>query len=286
LAVPAWPTRDCLTVLIGAITVTLPGTSKRHVDERERTVSDQSGTPSQGGYPPEPDPSQGYQQGQGYQKGPAPQQGQGYPGQYGAPGPYPGGPYGAPPQYGAPPAYGAPQYGGAQYGGPQYGAPQGFGMPPQYGPPQVPSMWARLGARILDGLIFAIPFSILTFIVVGSSSNGFSNFGTTFQSSFTGSRIALSVLSYLAFAVYQILMIARTGSTVGKKVVGVRVVSEDGRPATMRQSVIRWAVYSGPTIIPIFGTLYALVLALSPFFDTPRRQGFHDKAAHTVVVPR
>ncbi len=210
------------------------------------------------------------------------------PGQYGMPGPYPGGPHGAPPQYGAGAGgYGAPQYWAPQYGGPpQFGAPAQFGVPPQYGPPQVPSMWARLGARILDGLIFAIPVIIVTLTVVGSSSNGFSTFGATFQSSFTGTRLAISLLSFAAFAVYQILMIARTGSTVGKKVVGVKVVSEDGRPATMRQSVIRWAVYSGPTIIPIFGTLYAVILALSPFFDTPRRQGLHDKAAHTIVVPR
>jgi len=169
-----------------------------------------------------------------------------------------------------------------------------FGVPPQYGGPQVPSMWARLGARILDALVVGVPFGILSFILAlaqGTSfSNGsgtpFSTLGANFQASFTGSRLALSLVAYLVFAAYQILMIARFGATLGKKAVSIQVVAEDGGPVTMRQSVIRWAVYSGPTIIPFVGTLYALVLALSPFLDTPRRQGFHDKAAHTVVAPR
>lgn len=217
----------------------------------------------QAAYPPPPYPGQQPYPGQGHEPAGGYGQGyQGYQGQFGSPmGSYPGGE---------------------------------FGVPPAYGGPQNPSMWARLGARILDGLLIGVPFAIVSAILTFSSHTTFStsgssplsSFGSSFQASFTGPRIALSVLQYVVVAVYYILMIARSGSTVGKKVVGVKVVAEDGSPATMHQSVIRWAVFSGPSIIPFVGSLWFLVVALSPFFDSARRQGFHDKAAHTVVVQR
>ena len=228
--------------------------------------------PNEGGYPPPPyGGQQPYPQSQGH--------------------PQPGNPQQPYPQQGYPQGQG---YEG-QFGASMGGYPGGqFGLPPQYGAPQAPSMWARLGARILDGLIFALPVGVLSFILALNSKNTFSlttgspmsSFGSSFRASFTGPRIALSILAFIAFAAYQILMIARTGSTLGKRATGLRVVSDDGRPVTMRQSVIRWAVYSGPTIIPFVGSLWALLAALSPFFDSPRRQGFHDKAAHTLVVQR
>lgn len=77
---------------------------------------------------------------------------------------------------------------------------------------------------------------------------------------------------------YQIVMIALLGWTVGKLAVGVRVVRVDnGRAPGFVKSIIRYLVINLPFL--------SWLVQLSPvFYDG--RQGWHDRAASTIVVRR
>jgi uncharacterized RDD family membrane protein YckC len=210
--------------------------------------------------------------------------------------------------------YGAPQdpqqgYGYPQQGQPGYGYPQTPGMPPQagYGYPQQPgypggmggpaprvaSMGRRFGARLIDGVIFGVVFAILAvagvFSVVGATQNCdpsavdyttcVNNAGTDFVTKFGAVFGFLGIIGLL----YEWLMIGLFGRTLGKMAVGLHVVNaETGGKPGLGKGFIRW-------IIPMVGAIACgigeLLVFLSPFWDkSGRQQGWHDKAAGTMVV--
>ncbi len=93
------------------------------------------------------------------------------------------------------------------------------------------------------------------------------------------------------FALYQVMATAFWGRTIGKLVVRTRVVRLDGvSPPGLRVAAIRWAVPAAALLFVFLGlvgfflswvwtfVVYGFVLAAS-------RQGLHDRAARTIVVP-
>ncbi|MFD6353773.1 RDD family protein [Nocardia tengchongensis] len=256
------------------------------------------------GYPPADQPAPGYGAPQpGYA---APPPGYGAPqSPYGAPQPAYGAPqqpaydapqpaYGAPqPGYGAPqPAYGAPQPG---YGAPQtpYGAPQpAYGAPqPGYAPfggygAQYASWGARVGATIIDGLIFAVPAWILQ-IVAGAAgrSKPDCTVTSTYHTYCTGGGYNAFgwILMLLAMAVgfggwlYMRYLEGTTGQTIGKKVVGIRVIREsDGQPTGFGLAVGRGFAHFADALTCYLGYLW-------PLWDE-KKQTFADKIVSTIVV--
>ena len=86
--------------------------------------------------------------------------------------------------------------------------------------------------------------------------------------------IALAVFhdqywTIVVFAAEVYLLIALTGFTVGKRLLGLRVVRLDGRPVGLFWSLVR--------------TILFLVVIPPVVFDQDQR-GLHDKAANTVVI--
>jgi uncharacterized RDD family membrane protein YckC len=217
------------------------------------------------------------------------------------------------PQQGQPgyghPQQGQPGYGHPQQGQPGYGYPQAPGVPPQqgYGYPQHPgypggsvpggprvaSMGRRFGARMIDGVAFGIIYTVL--IVVGAvGSLGaaqdcdpnsvtydscINDAGSDFASAFGAMFGVLAIVGLL----YEWLMTGLVGATLGKLCVGIRVVKVNtGQKPGLGSSFIRW-------IIPMVGSIACgigqLLVYLSPFWDkSGRQQGWHDKAASTMVV--
>lgn len=232
--------------------------------------------PGSGDYGQQPPPGYGQPQ--------QPQPGFGQPDQpppgYGQPPPQPG--YGQAP----PPGYGQPQgyeqgYGAPQYGGPPTGSYKGqaYGLPPT-GPNSLASVWKRLGARIIDGIILFIPFAVLGAVLV---SDG----GATFRpggSNLSGDLLGVTLIGTVIAAIYEVGMLVSRGATVGKIALGMRVARvSDGEKPNMQDALIRWAVPTIPGLIPQIGGLFQLVDAIFIFFD-PNQQTLHDKAAKTVVV--
>jgi uncharacterized RDD family membrane protein YckC len=218
-------------------------------------------------------------------------------------------PYDPPPFYGSPPAYGQPQYGQPQYGQPQYGQPPPYGTPPsgygqpQYGQPQygygpplgtgpgcVASMGTRLVARIIDALLLsvvvaaiAIPLGVTAFHSAHTVTNPDGTTTTTFGHGVVGGFFLVLAIFAVIGILYEVGMIAVRGATIGKQVMGVRVVRSDnaGVPG-WGPALIRWII---PTAAGFACSLLTLLIYISPFFDNAHRnQGWHDKAANTFVI--
>lgn len=272
-----------------------------HIEHYCRRVSNPYG---QGPYGQQPQQPYGQQPQQPYGQQP-PQQPYGQPPPYGQQPPPP--PYGQqPPQsppYGQPAPYGQQPYGQQQqpYGqappyaqqqpgyAPQYGGPGDYVNIPGAGSFKLASMGQRFLARLIDGLIVGIPLTILSVIIISAVApsadeirQGKTTSFITILLIYAGALIVLSV-------VYEVGLIASRGATVGKSAMGVRVVTaataaQRGAGTGGGPAFVRWATYNVPAIIPVVGSLWVLICALSPFFDSVNRQGFHDKAAKTYVL--
>jgi uncharacterized RDD family membrane protein YckC len=203
-----------------------------------------------------------------------------YPSPPGYPPPPPSG-YPPPPStgYPPPPGYGAPGYGAPGYGAPGYQSPGTYPPPPggyqPYGtglptPPPVDSYasqagtlagwWLRVGATVVDFLVFLIPIIILSVAI----------------SNRAGSDTVLEVL----YAAYLILLLGGRGQTVGNMAVRTRTVdAQTGGIPGYGKAAIRWFVQFilGITVIG------AILSYLWPLWDS-RNQTLHDKAAGTLVV--
>ncbi|GAA0421467.1 hypothetical protein Acor_77570 [Acrocarpospora corrugata] len=228
-------------------------------------VQAQPGYAQQPGYPPQP----GY--GQGYQQQPPPG-------------------YGQPQQYGyGPGGYGQPQ-GGYGYGQ----APLPAGVPAPFA-----EWWQRLVARIIDGALYGIVLLALGIIAAGIWVAG-DRFDIETQSVQYASPLVWllpAILATLAFFGYEFLMLKQRGQTLGKIVMGIKVVrlgrGLDGgldNDAALRRA----GALAGPLVltwipgIRVIGAwlvyLYWLVGLLWPLWDKPLQQSLLDKAANTVVV--
>ncbi|MFJ3911746.1 RDD family protein [Streptomyces vinaceus] len=87
--------------------------------------------------------------------------------------------------------------------------------------------------------------------------------------------LGLVLAAVLLFGVfYEALPTARWGRTPGKKLLGIRVLSAATlRPPTFGAALRRWLVYA---LLGLPGSLWCLG-------DSPRRRGWHDRAAKTYV---
>ncbi|MFF5702397.1 RDD family protein [Streptomyces sp. NPDC012794] len=236
----------------------------------------------------------------------------------------PNNPYGQqqPPQ--GQPGYGYPQQapqGVPQQGQPGYGYPQQgqqpYGVPPQapgtlqanngyinvagLGTVQVATMGRRFGARLIDGLAISVLVWILMAIGLAGAlglAESVEDCGTDYasaayqqcvndQAEAAGGMIAalFGTLALIGIAtlLYEWLMISFVGATLGKMALSLKVVKENtGQAPGLGGGFIRW-------IIPMVGSFLCgigqILVYLSPFFDNSGKlQGWHDRAAGTIVV--
>lgn len=131
---------------------------------------------------------------------------------------------------------------------------------------------SRFAAFLLDvGVIFGVytlVASAVTFFVTGI-------LGVSVPHDTTATEIA--VLAYLTWAfMYLLVGLVISGGSVGKGVVGLKVVSKEGKPLTGRQALIRVLAY--PLSFLCFG------LGLLGIAFGSRRRAWHDRIAGTCVV--
>ncbi|WP_066945770.1 RDD family protein [Microtetraspora fusca] len=262
----------------------------------------------QPGYPQQAQPGYGQEQQsygqqqpqQGY--GQQPQQGYGQ-SDYGQQQGYGQQGYAQQPDYGQQ-AYG--QQGYAQpypqqgYGQPGYGQPYGApaGAVPTGAPAPLAEWWQRLVARIIDGVIIGIPYFIISLVLTGILVTAPSFDPETGVLTAGGgvflAGLLITLLSAAVMSGYEFLLLKQRGQTVGKIVMGIKVVPVGGTlppgglPADV--AVKRAGVLYGPQFlrwIPIVGwilSIFSLVNVLWQLWDRPLQQALHDKAAGTVVV--
>ncbi|GAA0469012.1 RDD family protein [Streptomyces sp. NPDC046215] len=179
-----------------------------------------------------------------------------------------GGPYGGDPYGGG----GAPGGGPGNPYGDQFGAAD-----PLAGMPPLASRWRRLIARIIDGLLVAIPVSL----VFSAATWGW-DWDMTDND---GRSTSLGIIIAVVYFVYEGLMLTTRGQTVGKMAMKIRVAMLDnGAVPEGKPGWVRAAVYSLPNVVPCCGFVFWLVNVLWCTWDMPYHQCIHDKAAKTVVV--
>ncbi|MFP8962047.1 RDD family protein [Streptomyces nanhaiensis] len=241
------------------------------------------------------------------------------------PGGQPQGPYGQqPPQPG--PGYGYPQQGVPPqpgYGYPQQQPGGAYPPPPgtvqanngyisiaHLGTVRIATMGQRFLARLIDGLIIGAVYSVIVFAGLGSAiglsstaSSGVEDCGSYMDpgydacvdqnladaaSGITAMMSALFTMVLLISVltlVYEWLMVGLRGATFGKAALGLKVVKEaDGQVPGVGGGFIRY-------IVPQVGLLVCgigqTLVYLSPFFDNSGKlQGWHDRAAGTVVIKK
>ena len=127
----------------------------------------------------------------------------------------------------------------------------------------------RLGAYFLDLLV---PLVAL-FLILGVAG-GVAGAAGTEEGADLG--LLLGLLLFAAYVIYAFLLFAQ-GTTPGKKLLGMRVVTQDGRNAGFFTMLIReWIGKAISGLILSLGFLWIL-------FDRDK-QGWHDKLMSTYVV--
>jgi uncharacterized RDD family membrane protein YckC len=236
-------------------------------------VSQPPGPDNPYGGPPQQSPGQDpYAQGFPQQQPPQP---------YGQPGPYP--------QQQQQQGYGYPGYPQQQPGYPApYGYPQN-NLPP--GMPPLASWGARLGAMLLDALMFLlIPMGLIIagyvqiVAKVTDRWNDCDNAGiprSACPSPHTsGGSVTLILIGGLLSTVIGLFLCYRegkTGQTPGKKIVGIRLLREqDG-------STLGFGLAFGRRLLHTLDGLACYLGYLWPLWDA-KKQTFADKLVHTVVI--
>jgi uncharacterized RDD family membrane protein YckC len=147
---------------------------------------------------------------------------------------------------------------------------------PLHGPGSLGLVWQRAVARLIDVFITYTVAGFLAFLIVRPAD---------------GDNSILTVLTFggvfwALAGVYEAGCVAWRGQTVGKMLLRLRIVRRtDGAKPSPGEAMVRYAV---PTVwlllpVPIIGQLMWMIVYLSSI-PNARRQGWHDKAASTLVL--
>ena len=158
---------------------------------------------------------------------------------------------------------------------------------------------ARAAARVIDSVVHAaLGIGGLLLILLAT----FCIWCATHQ---TNSRqAALGALALIGWVLYEPVMVAWRGQTLGKAIFRIRIIrTSDGETPNLAQAAVRWAI---PAAAGVTTTLVAAMViagvqadaarflvmfaAWAPMYltsfldDDDQRRGWHDKVARTIVV--
>ncbi|MBU1259865.1 MAG: RDD family protein [Planctomycetes bacterium] len=140
---------------------------------------------------------------------------------------------------------------------------------------QLATRWKRLGGALLDSLIMiVIIFPIMMIIGIYPSKGDGMSFGQ---------QILGSIISLVVFLILNGHFLAKSGQTIGKKIVQTKIVGLDGGLCPFaRMFLLRYVVLWVITGIPFVGGLYGLFDVL--FIFGKGKRCVHDYIAGTRVV--
>jgi uncharacterized RDD family membrane protein YckC len=131
----------------------------------------------------------------------------------------------------------------------------------------------RFVALVIDGFVF-----LGITVVVGLPAGG--AYSTSTASSYNagvdvggGPMLAALVL----FFAYYVICEGLFGRTLGKRILSLRVVKEDGSPISLGAAVLR-------NLLRIVDGIFFYLVAAISVWASPTRQRLGDRAAHTFVV--
>lgn len=123
----------------------------------------------------------------------------------------------------------------------------------------------RAVAVIIDAIIMFVVAYVLAMFTGSTTEDGFQmNGGPAF------------LLFFISFA-YYIVLEATMGGTLGKKILGIKIVKQDGTPMDWQASIIR-------NVMRIIDGLFVYLVGAIVIWTSKDRQRLGDKVAHTLVV--
>jgi uncharacterized RDD family membrane protein YckC len=134
-----------------------------------------------------------------------------------------------------------------------------YESPYQQAAPQL--QYVSVGPRFLAVLIDSILIGIVNGII-GAALRGSSTVG---------------LIAAVITIAYYIVMEATQGATVGKMVLGLRVVRIDGSPISWNESIIR-------NLLRIVDAIAVYLVGAILVWNSPTRQRLGDRVAKTVVI--
>ncbi|MFJ9965228.1 RDD family protein [Streptomyces avermitilis] len=167
---------------------------------------------------------------------------------------------------------------------PQFQQPygQGYGYPAPGWMPAVPghampsglaNLGARLGARVLDVIFWYIAYFVTAIpVMMWIDADG-------------GAPAVTVLIVWLvtSFVLYFAFSVGKFGSTLGKRICGVRIVRrETAQPLGFWRAVGREAFWLLAAVLPVLGLLNPLWCC----WDKPYQQCLHDKVADSMAVVR
>ena len=133
----------------------------------------------------------------------------------------------------------------------------------------------RFVAVLLDAVIVFFPAGIIFGLLTGGgytqTGNGYTNAGINIE----GKAFWVFLLLGLG---YYVVCEGGTGATLGKRMVGIQVIGEDGEDLTLGAAVVRNLLRVVDCLFYLVGAIFALTSA--------QGQRLGDRAAHTLVVRR
>ncbi|MBN1896277.1 MAG: RDD family protein [Candidatus Aenigmarchaeota archaeon] len=137
----------------------------------------------------------------------------------------------------------------------------------------------RIVAVVIDSVILAVVMFVLS-LPLGAQAMMMSAFDVTNPLAATqmaASSMLLSILSLLIGLGYFVYFEGTTGQTIGKKIVNIKVVREDGKPMTYMDALLR-------TILRVVDGIALYLIGLIVVLSSEKNQRIGDMAAKTIVV--
>lgn len=135
----------------------------------------------------------------------------------------------------------------------------------------------RIAAYLVDAIILTvIGVAVLVLGIILGIGSYFAGLGPV-EAFFVG-MLFFSAISFFAGALYWTLLESRFGASIGKKLLKLRVVKENGEKISLKEAFFR--------NVPKFlsGLELVLLVELAMVFSGKKKQRIFDKAAGTVVV--
>lgn len=144
--------------------------------------------------------------------------------------------------------------------------------------PELASFGLRFLGALIDGLIMMLLLVPLMF-----ATGYISDIMSGIQPGLLD-NLKIALLGFVVFLVVQGYFLNASGQTIGKKILGTKIVTMDNeKPEFLKLILMRYVTIHAISQIPILGGIFALVNYIFIFFGD-QRQCLHDKFAGTKVV--
>lgn len=144
--------------------------------------------------------------------------------------------------------------------------------------PELASFGLRFLGALIDGLIMLMLIVPLMFAtgyigdIMAGKQPGFLE------------NLMMGAMGFVVFMLVQGYFLNATGQTIGKKILGTKIVTMDNqKPEFVKLILLRYLSIHAIGQIPIIGGIFGLVNAIFIFFGD-QRQCLHDRFAGTKVI--